>query len=86
MVEDELMGNREESVLGKPIFQRGDRVAFSFTNAYGEQETHSGIIEIVNAYGSLRCPDIPSYDILVNCDGQEVLWKHIPECICNKEK
>ena len=70
--------------IGKPKYQCGDNVDFTFVDVNNVRKTYNGVIEVVDAWGTIRCPDIPSYDIIVNQEGQEVLWKHIPETICEK--
>ena len=61
-------------MLGNPKYKRNDKVSFKAGN-----NVISGIIEIVDAYGTFFQRKEPSYDILGEENGRQCLYKHIPE-------
>ena len=66
-------------MIGKPKFKIGDKVSFEFNKG----EFLEGVIEIVDAYGTIEQNVQPSYDILVehspHFNGEPCLYKHIVE-------
>lgn len=68
-------------MIGKPRYKRQDVVCFEIA---GMKKT--GVIEIVDAYGTFFQDEEPSYDIMVNENNEECLYKHIPESYILNEK
>lgn len=52
----------------------GDEVSFKL-----EGTTYKGTVYIIDEHGTFECPNEVSYDILSTYDGNETLFKHIPE-------
>lgn len=65
-------------IPGRPRYNRGDDVDFWLNNGKNNIRL-CGNIEIVDRYGSFERPDEPSYDICAYYEGEEVLFKHVPE-------
>lgn len=64
------MIGQNKGTLGKPIYNHGDFVRFSFAGQ---------IIEgVIDAYGTMEQNEEPSYDIKVGGENF-TLYKHIPE-------
>lgn len=59
-------------MLGHPKYQHGDRVVFRWKDG-----TLTGVIRIVDAYGTFGQDREPSYDIYREEDN--TLYKHLPE-------
>ena len=59
---------------GKPKYTYGDTVKFQFGDV-----VKTGIVYIVDAYGTFEDPSDASYDILVENDEERCLYKHISE-------
>ena len=66
--------------IGEPKYKRGDMVCFGDASA-DKDELFVGRVCIIDAYGTFENPNEVSYDIMIDLDGQEVLWKHIPESV-----
>ena len=63
---------------GKPKFNYGDKVQFTLKG----EGTFTGVVYIIDAYGTWDDPSDVSYDIMVNNYGpkkEECLFKHITE-------
>ncbi len=72
----------EKGIPGKPKYQRGDKVRFSYRKRDSEAlEYLNGEVWIVDSYGTFFNDSEPSYDIYaVNEDWPDgCLFKHIPE-------
>jgi hypothetical protein len=72
----------DKGTPGRPRYQRGDRVRFSFRNREtDEMEYLYGEVWIVDSYGTFFNDSEPSYDVyVVNENWPEgCLFKHIPE-------
>lgn len=65
-------------IPGHPKYQRGDKVDF-WWDRKGERFRLIGTIRIVDRYGSFERPDEPSYDIYATYNGENALFKHVPE-------
>lgn len=63
----------ETPILGKPSYQWGDIVQFS----WGADCVKTGTVQVVDAYGTFEQNLEPSYDILV--DEDNCIYKHICE-------
>lgn len=61
-------------MLGQPKYNVNDRVSFVLDN-----ETYEGSIYIVDAFGTFFQTEEPSYDIMTNYHGTNILVKHIRE-------
>lgn len=76
----------EENIVGKPFFQREDKVGFYLTPyKETEQKFFVGKVYIVDAWGTFEQNDEPSYDIMVenyNNSGQPCLVKHVRQSHC----
>lgn len=59
-------------MLGKPKYKEGTTVKFTFRN-----ELKTGVIWIVDKYGTWNYTEDVSYDIMV--ESENCLYKHIPE-------
>ena len=59
---------------GKPKYKLGDIVKFSVNNI-----VKTGVVYIVDAYGTFEDPSDASYDVLVENDEERCLYKHISE-------
>lgn len=59
---------------GKPKYKCGDIVKFQL----GES-VKTGVVYIVDAYGTFDDPSDASYDVLVKNDEEHCLYKHISE-------
>ena len=68
-------------MLGKPLFKINEKVEVVLQDRVLE-----GKIEVIDAYGSLRYPDDVSYDIMINENGEDILYKHVLECLLNRFK
>lgn len=67
------MIGQNKGTLGKPIYNYGDFVRFSF-----DGQVIEGVIGIIDAYGTMEQNEEPSYDIKVGGENF-TLYKHIPE-------
>ena len=67
-------------MLGHPKYTYGDVVLIKF-----KDETLLGTVEIIDAFGTFFNPDEVCYDILVDKDCTNVLYKHIPERILSTD-
>lgn len=63
-----MITNKE--TIANPQWKVGDMVTFQCGNAQKK-----GVVVIVDAYGTFECPNIPSYDILV--EEENMLYKHV---------
>ena len=63
-------------MIGKPKFQRGDKVKFTWTRD-GQEISKTGSIYIVDAYGTFEQNNEVSYDIFV--EEENCLYKHFVE-------
>jgi len=61
-------------MLGKPKYKKGDHLKFKIAD-----EIHTGVVFIVDAYGTFFQDEEPSYD-LENTD-ENILYKHIRESL-----
>lgn len=59
---------------GHPKYKLGDKVKFQFND-----EIKVGKIYIIDKYGTFQDPTDVSYDIMVDHNGVDWLFKHIPE-------
>ncbi len=75
IVELETETVEDVPVLGKPKYVCGDLVEFY----WGEDCTRVGHVFIIDAYGNPSHPAEPSYDIFVNTDEGECLYRHVCE-------
>lgn len=64
-------------MIGNPKYKEGQLVKFSIFNQYDKQETHEGVIYIVDKYGVFEDDSEVHYDIM--CDNENTLYKHIKE-------
>ena len=68
-------------MIGKPKYKAGDKVKFKFERNH--EVWLEGVVEIVDAYGTLEQNEEVSYDILVenspHFKGEPCLYKHIRE-------
>ena len=62
---------------GKPKFKVNDNVSFEFKG-----ETKTGVVWIVDAYGTFDDPSDASYDIYV--ESENMLYKHFSERFVKK--
>jgi hypothetical protein len=68
-------------MIGNPKFHEGDIVNFKYTDEHQNDITETGVICIIDRYGTFFQPDDVSYDIMIKRNGEPVLCKHIPETI-----
>lgn len=61
-------------MIGKPKYKFGDLVTFTFNNS---NERKTGIIAIIDKYGTFEDNSDASYDILVK--DENCLYKHFTE-------
>ena len=67
---------------GFPKYSRGQLVSFTFTNVrYPEPVTKVGRVYIIDAFGTFDDPDDVSYDILVENEEENCLYKHVTEAL-----
>lgn len=59
-------------MLGKPKYHYGDVVTFKISD-----QIKTGLIKIVDAYGTFSQTEEPSYDVMIKEDN--CLYKHIRE-------
>lgn len=59
---------------GHPKYKLGNKVKFQFND-----EIKAGKIYIIDKYGTFQDPTDVSYDIMVDHNGVDWLFKHIPE-------
>lgn len=65
--------------IGCPRFKCGDSVIFLFDRGQGKMDEYEGIIEIVDGFGTYEQMMEPSYDIVIDSEGQKTLCKHVRE-------
>lgn len=70
--------------IGHPRYKVEDTVHFLLDRGNNQYEKHKGIINIVDAYGTLGQHEEPSYDMFINEKGSGCLCKHIRESHCRK--
>lgn len=67
-------------MIGNPKYTIGDEVTFRIMNRKGVECDFTGIVVIVDRYGTFEDNSDVSYDILVkNTDGNDILYKHVNE-------
>ena len=74
-----LHKERFTGVLGKPKYQRGERVSFTING-----QTKQGVVAVVDSHGTFEQDLEPSYDILVK--EENTLYKHIRETFVASSK
>lgn len=72
--------------IGYPRYKYGDFVRFSQDKVNGKLEEFGGVIEVVDAFGTLERKDEPSYDIMTILEAQKTLHKHVIESEIHFEK
>ena len=60
------------------LYKIGDEVVFTLNGIQRE-----GVVFIVDANGTFECPQVPSYDILV--ESENMLYKHVPYDMVSKK-
>lgn len=60
---------------GEPKYKLGETVQFW----WNDDEKKEGIIYFIDKYGTFQDPTDVSYDIMVDHNGVDWLFKHIPE-------
>ena len=66
-------------MIGKPKYKVDDRVKFLFN----ENDSHEGVIYVVDKYGTFFDKSDVSYDIYV--EEENILYKHINEKYVKRE-
>lgn len=66
-------------MMPKPFYKVGEKVIFSLSE---NNEVKTGVIKVVDAYGTFADPNIISYDVLDN--NNNILYKHVPEKFIKK--
>ena len=67
---------------GNPKYKRGQMVRFTFWSArYPHPVTQVGRVDIIDAFGTFDDPSDVSYDILVENEEENCLYKHITEAL-----
>ena len=61
---------KDSKTFSHNLFKVGDLVTFLCGNVLKE-----GIVLVVDALGTFECPNIPSYDIIV--EEENMLYKHV---------
>lgn len=72
-------------MIGNPKFHKGDIVNFKYFDATGNEIHKTGVICIIDKFGTFFNKDDVNYDIMVKNDKENVFYKHVTETLIQEK-